>query len=81
MKQLIKSGWPDCKDEVPHNVQCYIPFRDELVIQNGLIFKGEKEVIPDGVRRDIIERVHESHIRIQGCLRRARETVLAQYEY
>ena len=81
MKQLIKSGWPDCKDELPNNVHCYFSLREELVIQNGLIFKGEKEVIPDRVRRDIIERVHESHIRIQGCLRRARETVLAQYEY
>lgn len=49
LKQVIKSGWPDCKDEVPHNVQCYFPFRDELVIQNGLIFKVEKVVIPDRV--------------------------------
>ena len=73
LKQVIKSGWADYKDEVPHNVQCYFPFRDELVIQNGLIFKGEKVVIPNRVRREIIERVHESHIGIQGCLRRARE--------
>ncbi|XP_062576513.1 uncharacterized protein K02A2.6-like [Saccostrea cucullata] len=75
LKHVIKSGWPDCKDELPDKVQCYFPFRDELVIQDGLVFKGERVVIPDRVRRDIIERVHETHIGIQGCLRRARETV------
>ena len=22
LKQVINSGWPDCKDGLPHNVQC-----------------------------------------------------------
>lgn len=75
LKSVIQSGWPECRDDLPRAVQCYFPFRDEFVVQNGLIFKGEKVIVPEGVRRDIINRIHETHIGIQGCLRRAREFV------
>jgi len=47
--------------------------RDELTTQNGLVFKGEQIVIPIGLRADMKKAVHSSHIRIEGCLRRARE--------
>lgn len=56
-------------------VQCYFPFRDELVVQNGLIFKGDRFIVPEGVRRDFIDRIHETHFGIQGCLRRVREFI------
>lgn len=72
LKSVIQSGWPECRDDLPRAVQCYLPFRDELVVQNGLIFKGERVIVPEGVRRDIIDRIHETHIGIQGCLRSAR---------
>ena len=50
-------------------------FREELVVQDGLIFKGERVVVPRAIRMALIERVHDSHIGIQGCLRRARESI------
>jgi predicted Fe-S protein YdhL (DUF1289 family) len=44
-------------------------------MQNGVIFKGERAVIPQALRMDIMNRIHSSHIGIEGCLRRARESV------
>lgn len=73
LKSVLHSGWPECRDDLPCAVKCYFPFRDELVVQNGLILKGV--IVPEGVRRDIIDRIHETHIGIQGCLRKAREFV------
>ena len=57
------------------NVGKYFPFRDELTLQNGIIFKGERIVIPSSLRSDMMAKIHASHIGIQGCLRRAREVL------
>jgi transposase InsO family protein len=44
-------------------------------MQDGLIFKGDRVVIPVKLRKDITTRIHASHIGVEGCLRRAREAV------
>ncbi|KAK3085724.1 hypothetical protein FSP39_007823 [Pinctada imbricata] len=75
LKRVIKRGWPNSKAELEAALHPYFPFREELIVQNGLIFKGERIVVPTSIRNDIIERIHDSHIGIQGCLRRARESV------
>ena len=41
LKTIIRQGWPATKEEVSANVRDYFSFREELTIQNGLVFKGE----------------------------------------
>ena len=53
----------------------YFDVRDELTVQHGLIFKGERVVIPTSLRLDMIKRIHSSRIGVEGCLRRARESL------
>ena len=50
-------------------------FPDELSAQDGLIFKGQRCVIPLSLRTKIKEKLHGAHTGIQSRLRRARETV------
>ena len=47
--------------------------RDELSVQESLIFKGERVLVPKLLRNDMIKRVHSTHLGVEGCLRRARE--------
>ena len=75
LKTVIHHGWPLRKEDVPVKVRDYFPFRDELTMQNGLIFKGKRLVVPTSWRDEMTEKLHSSHIGIQGCLRRARETL------
>ncbi len=75
LKTVIRQGWSETKDQVPPSLAEYFNFRDELSIQNGLIFKGERLVIPYGVRSHMKARIHASQIGVQGCLRRARDSV------
>lgn len=63
------------KEHVPLEATRYFHIRDELSIQNGVIFRGERVVIPVALRSEIIQRVHPSHIGIEGCLRKACECV------
>ena len=75
LKTVIRHGWPLRKEDAPVKVRDYFPFRDELTMQNGLIFKGERLVVPTSLREEMTEKLHSSHIGIQGCLRRARKTL------
>ena len=46
-----------------------------MTIQNGLIFQGNRVVIPRAMRDTMVKKIHSSHIGINGCLRRAREAL------
>ena len=38
---VIQQGWPDDKSALPPVVSPYFNMRDEMSVQDGLIFKGE----------------------------------------
>ncbi len=48
--QQIQDGWPDHKTLVPSEVQPYYPFRQELTIVDGLIYKTQTILIPPSLR-------------------------------
>ena len=70
---MIKQGWPDSRACVPLKLQEYFPFREELSIQNGVVFKGERIIVPSSLTQHIMDKVHASDLGVQGCLRRAKE--------
>ena len=73
LTQVILQGWPDSIKKGKEDVHDYYPFRETLSVQNGIIFKGERVIIPYGLREEMKSKLHASHLGIQGCLRRARE--------
>ena len=73
--QVILQGWPDQKEALPSELHPYFTVRDELTAQDGILFKGLRCVVPSSLRPKIRERLHGAHTGVEGCLRRARETV------
>ena len=73
--KAILSGWPEWKSDVPNAAAPYFNVRDELSVQNGVIFYGERAVVPISLRKDMLQCIHASHMGIEGCLRRARESL------
>lgn len=75
LKQVILQGWPEDRKDLPEQAKPYFSTRDELTVQDGLIFRGERVVIPQSLRHDMKQRIHSSHLGIGSCLRRAREAL------
>jgi hypothetical protein len=75
LMHVIQRGWPLSKSDLPSGVEPYFSFRDELSLQDGIIFRGERVVIPRTLRDDIKRKLHTGHLGINSCLRRARELV------
>ncbi|KAK7105231.1 hypothetical protein V1264_016637 [Littorina saxatilis] len=73
LKKVIMTGWPEEKQDLPAELTSYFSFRDEISVQDGLIFKGERVVVPISMRHEMKTAVHSTHSGIDGCLKRARE--------
>ena len=73
LKAVIQQGWPEDKSALPPVVSPYFNMRDEMSVQDGLIFKGERVVVPKAARGELLRRIHNSHLGVNGCLNRARE--------
>ena len=73
--EIILRGWPNQKDGIPMEALPYFNYRDELTIQDGIIYRGDRIVAPKALRQDMKNRVHAGHLGINSCLRRARDLV------
>ena len=73
LKNTILSGWPEAREDVPSMVTPYFHIRDELSVQGGIIFRGERVVVPRSLRPEFMDQLHSSQLGINSCLRRARE--------
>ena len=75
LKDVTLRGWPEERSQTPTQVTPYFSIRDELSIQDGVIFRGQPMVIPSRLRRHMKQRLRASHLGVESCLRRARETI------
>ncbi|KAK3731146.1 hypothetical protein QZH41_000004 [Actinostola sp. cb2023] len=75
LKDVILRGWPAERKDLPTQITPYFSVRDELVVQDGMIFRGERIVVPYSLRKEMKQRIHSSHLGAESCLRRARETL------
>ncbi len=73
--ELIVTGWPENRNEVPESVRQYWNFRDELSVQNGLIYKGEATLVPQAMITDILEKIHLNHSGAESAIRMAKEVL------
>ena len=47
LKRITQGGWPADHSSLPLLVTPYFSVRDELAVTDGLIFRGERRVIPE----------------------------------
>ena len=76
VSQYIKNGWPTQIKQVDLVAKQSWPFREELTIINKIMFKGERIVIPASLQKEILLKLHQSHLGIEKTKLRARETVI-----
>ena len=75
LTEVVRHGWSmKCRD-VPVDLAPYFPVRDELLVDNGIVLKGQRVVVPGSLRRCYIEQLHKGHPGIKATKRRARDVV------
>ena len=71
----ICRGWPGGKDRLNPVLPLYHQFRDELVVESGVIYRGDRCVIPPSMQAFTLARMHMSDMRIGGYVRTAKDCV------
>ena len=75
LSSVIFKGWPDKREGVSPAVRQYWSYRDELTCLDGLLFKGDKIIVPKTLQSEMLEKIHETHLGIVKCKNRARQVL------
>ena len=75
LKHTITHGWPQMIQELPKELQEYWTFREEMTVEDGLILKATRIVIPPHMRESILHQLHEGHLGFTKCYNCAKQTV------
>ncbi len=75
LKTVVLEGWPDCREETPIVIRGYWAIRDEISVQDGVLFRSQRVIIPKTLRPEMLRRIHYSHIGGEACYRQARDTL------
>ena len=75
---IIANGWPENIKMVPEAVRSFWSFRDELSVEDGIILKGERVVIPSSLKQDTLSQLHAAHQGVEKTRLRARDSVYWQ---
>ncbi|UYV83269.1 K02A2.6-like [Cordylochernes scorpioides] len=72
--KYLEQGWPD-KKKMSQALLSYWHVKDELGVQNGLLMRSCRLVIPASMKLEILDKLHAGHFGITKTRLRARETV------
>ena len=75
LKYTIQQGWPSSIKDLPSEIQPFWTFREKLTIEDGLILKGTRIVIPSNKQDVILKLIHEGHLGLTKCMLHAKETL------
>ncbi|KAI3356983.1 hypothetical protein L3Q82_003624 [Scortum barcoo] len=73
LRDITINGWPKEREDVPKEMQKYWTFKKEISYVSGLMFKNAKLIVPNQMRQEMLNRIHESHLDIVKCKERARD--------
>ena len=75
VKTHCKKGWPE-KREINHRVLPFWKARGNLSLDpSGLLLYGSRIVVPQSLRQETLEKIHNGHQGIQRCRLRAKISV------
>ncbi|KAK2549435.1 Uncharacterized protein P5673_030110, partial [Acropora cervicornis] len=75
LRMTVLRGWPETKQEIEPLIAEYWTYHDEIGVYNGVLYKGDRVIVPTALRKEMMKRIHASHQGQQACLRRAKDAL------
>ena len=73
LQEQIVIGWPDSVQSVVKCLRKYWSIRDYLCVENGIVYMGNRLVIPKEMRNYYLQQIHIGHLGQTKCQLRAKE--------
>ena len=78
LRHYIHMGWPVDRRMLPQEIHTFWNYREDLSMENGLVNKGARLMIPSTLRSKVLEQIHEGHLGTEKCMLKARDSVAGQ---
>lgn len=75
LKEYCKNGWPINKSKCAENAKFFFKMRNDIYLEDDILFFNEQIIIPTNMRKNILEQLHASHFGINKTKKRAKSTV------
>jgi hypothetical protein len=75
LKQTILAGWPEMRSQCIPEISEFWNHRDELSVEDSLIFRGQKVIIPHNLRQEMLTQVHTGHLGVTKTIERAKDNM------
>ena len=73
VKDSVHEGWPKTKAKTKAEIKPYWTCKDDISCVDGLLFKGNKVIVPKFLQPQMLDIIHESHQGIVKSKQRAGE--------
>ena len=75
LRHYIHMGWPNDHRMLPQELHTFWNYKEDLSMEDRLITKGARLLIPSTLRKKVLEQIHEGHLGIEKCMLKARDSV------
>ena len=75
LAKYVHQGWPREQKDCPEILQQYWTYKKCISMENGLLFKDDRLIVPEVERNYILDLLHYGHYGIKHTQDRARESV------
>ena len=72
LKMYVMHGWPSGQQDCVEQLRSYFTFKEEISFIDGLLFKGNRLIVPKALRNKTLQVLHRSHMGITKTQERAR---------
>lgn len=73
VKLFCIKGWPKDDSKLRDEIKFYFNLRNEILIDKDILFYGTRMIVPQKMRNEMIQQLHESHQGIEKMRKRANE--------
>ncbi|KAJ0169624.1 hypothetical protein K1T71_014809 [Dendrolimus kikuchii] len=73
LKRYTNKGWPTDTHKINSKVKPYWKYRNELTEACGLLWRGNRVIIPKTLQSEMLNKLHFAHLGFEKCLLRAKE--------
>ncbi|XP_014671070.1 PREDICTED: uncharacterized protein K02A2.6-like isoform X3 [Priapulus caudatus] len=75
LKELTVNGWPDEASLVPKELRKHWSAKDSFSVEDGVLLKGCRIIIPEGMQQEVLKKLHEGHQGVTKTQLRAKSCV------
>ena len=61
LARTIHQGWPDQRSDCPSQLLQFWNYRDELCVEDGMLIKGSRIIVPETLQAEALRQLHCAH--------------------